>query len=401
MPSISIYLHIPFCSHRCAYCDFNTVAGLEDLIPAYTQALCREIQAATAAAGERLLAETVFFGGGTPSLLSTAQLEQILATLKVAFDLPPTAEISLEANPGTLSLPYLRALRQAGVNRLSLGVQSANPFELRFLERQHDYPQVIQSVAWARRAGFDNLNLDLIFGLPGQELAGWQHTIELALGLQPEHFSLYSLTIEHGTPLEHWSRRGLVAEPDQDQAADMYEWASQRLDQAGYVQYEISNWAKERSGRLLACRHNLQYWRGLPYLGLGAGAHGYIAGQRTVNVLAPTAYIQRLTHADQPSSRPLPFPHTPATQSIHAIDRQAEMGELMMMSLRLVEEGIAQATFQKRFGQRLEEVYGPQIDRLVRRKLLEWSPAASDPRACLRLTKAGRLLGNQAFLEFV
>lgn len=401
MPSTSIYLHIPFCSHRCAYCDFNTVAGLEDLIPAYTQALCREIQAVAAAAGERLPVGTVFFGGGTPSLLAAPQLEQILAALKVAFDLPPTAEISLEANPGTLSPEYLRALRQAGINRLSLGVQSANPFELNFLERQHDYSQVIQSVAWARRAGFDNLNLDLIFGLPGQELAAWQHTIELALGLQPEHFSLYSLTIEHGTPLEHWSRRGLIAKPDPDLAADMYEWASQRLEQAGYVQYEISNWAKERRSQLLACRHNLQYWRGLPYLGLGAGAHGYIDGQRTVNVLAPTAYIQRLALADQPPSRPLPFPRTPATQSIHAIDRQAEMGELMMMSLRLVKEGIAQATFQQRFDQRLEEVYGPQIDRLVRRKLLEWAPAVGDPQACLRLTKAGRLLGNQAFIEFL
>ncbi len=401
MPSTSIYLHIPFCSHRCAYCDFNTVAGLEDLIPAYTQALCQEIQIIAAATDQRLPIETIFFGGGTPSLLTASQLEQILAALRGAFDLHPAAEISLEANPGTLSLQYLRALRQAGINRLSLGVQSANPFELRFLERQHDYPQVIQSVAWARKAGFDNLNLDLIFGLPGQELSGWQHTIELALGLQPEHFSLYSLTIEHTTPLEHWSRRGLVAEPDPDQAADMYEWASQRLEQAGYIQYEISNWAKERRGQLLACRHNLQYWRGLPYLGLGAGAHGYVAGQRTVNVLAPAAYVQRLTPTGPLSPRPLPFPRTPATQSILAIDRQAEMGELMMMSLRLVEEGIAQATFQQRFGQRLEEVYGPRIDRLVRRKLLEWVTTVGDPQACLRLTKVGRLLGNQAFMEFI
>jgi oxygen-independent coproporphyrinogen-3 oxidase len=394
-------LHIPFCSHRCAYCDFNTVAGLENLVPAYTQALCQEIQAVAAAAGGRLPVETIFFGGGTPSLLTACQLEQILVALRDAFDLSPTAEISLEANPGTLSPEYLRALRQTGLNRLSLGVQSANPFELHFLERQHDYPQVIQSVAWARRAGFDNLNLDLIFGLPGQELASWQHTLELALGLQPEHFSLYSLTIEHGTPLEHWSRRGLVVEPDPDQAADMYEWASQRLEQAGYIQYEISNWAKERQDQLLACRHNLQYWRGLPYLGLGAGAHGYAAGHRTVNVLAPTAYIQRLSPADQLSSRPLPFPRTPATQSIHAIDRQAEMGEFMFMGLRLVEEGVAQAAFLQRFGQRLEEAYQAQIDRLVRRKLLEWAPAAGDPQACLRLTKAGRLLGNQAFIEFV
>lgn len=285
MTPYSIYLHIPFCTHRCGYCDFNTYAGLESLMPAYTRALCAEIELAGQAAGElppagrSSPAHTIFFGGGTPSLLPSGQVERILDALERSFDLQPGCEISMEANPGTLSQEYLHDLRRIGVNRLSLGVQSAHPGELRLLERIHDYGDVTRSVSWARQAGFDNLNLDLIFGLPEQTLETWQRTLELALGLAPEHLSMYALTLEHGTPFGAWARRGLLSTPDPDLAADMYEWASDQLAQAGYQQYEISNWARcDSAGNLLACRHNLQYWRNLPYLGLGAGAHGYAAG---------------------------------------------------------------------------------------------------------------------------
>lgn len=397
MSLTSIYLHIPFCTHRCGYCDFNTYAGLENLISAYVRALCAEIEFAGAAAGERLAVHTVFFGGGTPSLLPAGDLDNILSSLRRSFLLSPEAEISLEANPGTLSAGYLVDLRQMGVNRLSLGVQSANPDELRLLERQHDYLDVIQAVTWARQAGFDNLNLDLIFGLPYQSLQSWQHTLDLALSLQPEHFSLYALTLEHGTPLEHWTQRGLIAEPDPDLAAEMYEWASQRLEEAGYAQYEISNWARERDGKLLACQHNLQYWRGLAYLGLGAGAHGYAAGQRSVNVLGPAAYIQRMTGVEKKGNN-LIFPATPATQTLTAVDRQAEIGEFMLMGLRLVQEGVAEKVFQERFGVSLASLFGSQIERLERLGLLEW---AGPDRERLRLTTAGRLLGNQVFIEFI
>jgi oxygen-independent coproporphyrinogen III oxidase len=396
MSPYSLYLHIPFCSTRCGYCDFNTYAGLEDLIPAYCQALRREIRAASRAAGEPLALHTIFFGGGTPSLLPIGEIAQILLEIENSFNLLPGAEISLEANPGTLSLDYLVDLRRAGINRLSLGVQSANPAELRLLEREHDYPQVIQSVSWARRAGFDNLNLDLIFGLPYQELESWQRSVDLTLGLHPEHLSLYALTLEHGTPLEAWARRGLLATPDPDLAADMYEWADHRLGQAGYQQYEISNWARERDGTLLACRHNLQYWRDLPYLGLGAGAHGYARGQRTANVLAPKAYIQRCSSDE--NLEPSAFPRTAATQSATVIDRQAELSEFMIMGLRLVEEGVNDNVFQQRFGQPLGEIFGSQISRLVGLGLLEW---AGDNGEILRLTPGARLVGNQVFLEFV
>jgi oxygen-independent coproporphyrinogen-3 oxidase len=319
--------------------------------------------------------------------------------------LSPHAEITLEANPGTLSACYLEGLREVGINRLSLGMQSAHPEELRLLERGHDYSDVIQGVTWARQAGFENINLDLIFGLPEQSLESWQRSLELALGLHPEHLALYALTIEHGTPFGYWARRGLLSTPDPDLAAEMYEWASERLTQGGYVQYEISNWARndglamsdETANPSLACRHNLQYWRNLPYLGLGAGAHGYASGVRTANVLAPNAYIQRMS-AHAVSSPERPFPRTPATQQAQMIAPEIEIGETMMMSLRLTRQGVSKSAFQQRFGRSLEDTFHNQIRRLMASDLLEW---AGGDREILRLTPQGRLLGNQVFMEFV
>ncbi|RME06628.1 MAG: radical SAM family heme chaperone HemW [Anaerolineae bacterium] len=385
--SYSLYLHIPFCRHRCAYCDFNTYAGLEALIPAYAQALCREMAFLRQAAGERPPIHTLFLGGGTPSLLPITALETILQAAHTHFSWHAPLEITLEANPGTLDRDYLRAAYAVGVNRLSLGMQSAQPEELRFLERQHDFGDVIQAVEWARRAGFENLSLDLIYGLPEQSLARWEQSLSRALDLQPEHISLYALTLEHGTPLSHWVDRGLVPLPDADRAAEMYELACERLDKAGFEQYEISNWA--RPGH--ACRHNLQYWRNLPYLGLGAGAHGFAAGYRTVAVRASTAYIERLQNAGAPSV----FPRTPATAEAIPVDRATEMSETLIMGLRLTQEGVSLQRFEQRFGQRLEEHYSAPIRRLRRAGLLEWHAEA------LRLTPRGRLLGNRVFMEFV
>ena len=406
MVPYSLYLHIPFCRHRCGYCDFNTYAGIENSIPDYVFALCREIEFVATSAGQRLPVHTIFFGGGTPSLLPVGQLECIFQALHDSFDLLPDIEITLEANPGTLSLAYLSDLVRLGVNRLSLGVQSANPQELLLLERQHSYSDVIQAVTWARQAGFNNLNLDLIFGLPGQALQTWQQTLELALNLCPEHFSLYALTLEHGTPLAHWADRGLIAEPDPDLAADMYEWASERLDTAGYQQVEISNWGrrlpdKPSGERVLACRHNMQYWRNLPYLGLGAGAHGYTSGVRTVNVLAPRTYINRLNSGESGLNKQqgsLAFPRTPATQTVQVIDRATEIGETMMMGLRLTQAGVSRSEFLQRFGERLEDLFRAEIQDLLQLGLLEWAGSDQD---VLRLTPGGRLLGNQVFYRFI
>jgi oxygen-independent coproporphyrinogen III oxidase len=390
----SIYLHIPFCRHRCSYCDFNTYAGMADLIPVYTQALCREIQLLAQSANTTLPVRTIFFGGGTPSLMPLSELERVLSTIFDHFDLLPETEITLEANPGTVSLPYLTGLIRLGVNRLSLGMQSANPAELRLLEREHEFSEVVQAVTWARRAGFENLNLDLIFGLPYQTLPSWQETVEKALALQPDHFSLYALTLEHGTPMQHLVERALLPAPDPDLAADMYEFATQRLDQAEFIQYEISNWARQsKDGESVACRHNLQYWRNQPYLGIGAGAHGYAGKVRTANVLAPSVYIQRCLEGNAQV-----FPRTPATAEDNQVERSAEIAETMIMGLRLVQEGVSNRNFKKRFGQSLEEVFGETIKRLQNLELLEWAGSDGD---ILRLSPHGRLLGNRAFMEFL
>ena len=387
--NFSLYFHIPFCVHRCAYCDFNTYAGQESLIPGYVEALCREIEMVARSAPERLPAHTVFFGGGTPSLLSATQFESILGKVRNSFELAPDAEMSLEANPGTLTKDFLQDLHSLGFNRLSLGVQSTHPDELRQLERIHNYHQGIEAVTWARQAGFDNLNLDLIFGLPEQTLERWQATVKLILGLRPEHLSLYALTIEPGTPFGRWAQRGIISVPDPDTAADMYEWAGEALETAGFEQYEISNWA--RPGR--QCRHNLQTWRGQPYFGFGAGAHGCAGGMRIANVSRIKTYLERL-HPDQLFSG-RHFPLSPATVEQTNISRRVEMQETMLTGLRLTREGVSAEVFADRFGVPMRDVFGREIDELTGLSLLEWVGPV------LRLTKRGRLLGNQVFLRFV
>ena len=397
MAPYSLYLHIPFCRHRCAYCDFNTYAGLESLIGNYTRALCREIE--HAAEGFPALAgvHTLFFGGGTPSLLPLFALEQILTTLRAGFALPDDAEITLEANPGTVSLDYLRGLRALGINRLSMGMQSADPNDLRILEREHNFFDVVNAVKWARQAGFENLNLDLIFGLPYQSFESWKHTLDLAVGLHPDHLSVYSLILEHGTPMNAWVERGLLPMPEDDLAASMYEWTMERLPRDGYEQYEISNWARRDAyGQVMACHHNLQYWYNQPYLGLGAGAHGFAGGVRTANVRAPRAYIERLTYsAQRKSKKERKFPRTPATVNVTPIDRMTEMQETMMVGLRLVEEGVSAEAFEARFGEKAEAVFEKELRKLVGNGLLEWAGER------VRLTKRGRMVGNQVFMLFV
>ena len=263
----SLYFHIPFCVHRCAYCDFNTYASQEASIPAYVDALIREINYVghqTTQLPNYPTIKTIFFGGGTPSLLSPAQFEKIFQAIRANFNVLEDSENTIEANPGTVSLDDLKQLCKIGINRISFGVQSANMEELRMLERVHDFFEVIQSVKWARQAGFDNLNLDLIYGLPEQTLPTWQTTLQRIVDLHPEHISAYALTLEHGAPFGRWSAKGLLPTPSPDTAADMYEWASDFLESNGYVQYEISNWAKANSefriqNSEFMCRHNLQY----------------------------------------------------------------------------------------------------------------------------------------------
>jgi len=368
------------------------------MIPDYTGALCREIELVASSTDNRLEAYTLYFGGGTPSLLSAMSIERILSTIQGNFSLPKDCEISLEANPGTVTLAYLKDIHNLGVHRLSLGAQSTHTEELHLLGRQHSWSTVVQSIVWAREAGFDNINLDLIFGLPGQLLTNWEVTVSQAISLQPEHFSLYSLTLEKGTPLQKRIEVGNLPEIDPDLAADMYELASEHLESTKYTQYEISNWAKLTGDEKLlptqnptfSCSHNLQYWHNLPYLGFGAGAHGYTDSFRTANVLHPATYIQRCVQGDM-----LVFPRSPATSDLIPVDRTSEIGETMMMGLRLTREGVSAKTFNERFGLNLGDFFNHPIKRFSELGLLEWTGDN------LRLTQRGRLLGNQVFMEFL
>ncbi len=410
-PNTSIYLHIPFCKHRCAYCDFNTYAGQEDSIPAYVNALINEINFVGLRAersDSAVEAHTIFFGGGTPSLLSAPQFDSILQALRAAFTCTADAEISIEANPGTISPEKLNAIRKAGINRISFGVQSANTEELQMLERIHDFFTVIEAVSTARKAGFDNLNLDLIYGLPEQTLSTWQTTLQRIVDLHPEHISAYALTLEHGTPFGRWSSKGLLPLPDPDLAAEMYEYAEEYLESNGYVHYEISNWALDRDLPSTvyglpshACRHNLQYWHSLPYLAFGAGAHGYANGYRYSNALRIKTYIERLTNYDLRTTN-YAFPLSPATVNQHQQTLKDDMSEYMLNNLRLTNAGVAESDFRLRFGRALSDVYPKEIEELVKNGLLEIKISeVLKTSEIYRLTKRGRLLGNQVFMRFV
>jgi len=394
MHPYSIYIHIPFCRQRCGYCDFNTYAGQEGLIPSYIDALCNEIIGLTTLAGKPIPIHTIFLGGGTPSIVPISNLIKVMQTIKDHFDLLPQPEITLEANPGTVTQEYLEKLVEIGFNRISYGMQSADAELLHLLNRKHNYNDVINAVKWARQVGFQQINLDLIFGICNQAMETWQDSLNRALDLNPDHLSLYALTLEQGTPLFNQVLQGKVPEPDADLAADMYEWASARLDTAGYMQYEISNWAKSASeNRSYFCRHNLQYWRNQPYLGFGAGAHGYAGSYRIANVSGIKPYIERILRAEWDQ-----YPFSPATDSRIYIERRAEMQETMMVGLRLVQEGVSASQFFDRFGQSLQSVFGKEIDKSIHLGLLEW---AGDNADTIRLTRRGRLLGNRVFMDFV
>ncbi len=318
----------------------------------------------------------------------------------MGFCLLEGLEFTIEANPGRLSYDYSRSLHDLGINRLSLGMQSANPGDLLLLERQHEFHQTANAVSMIRKAGFNNLNLDLIFGIPHQTLESWKLSLDQGISLNPDHLSLYALTIEPGTPMETWVVKGLLPKPDEDVSAEMYELAMELLEVHHFEQYEISNWARrDEVNGLLVCKHNIQYWRNHPYLGLGAGSHGYAGGKRTVNVLTPSEYIQKMmTWTDRKKRETLTFPVTPATESVRAIDQKEEIKETMMMGLRLTEEGISRKRFQSRFDLDLQEVYGKEIDELIDVGLLEWG---NTNNGNIRLTRKGRLLGNQVFRRFI
>ena len=384
--SVGVYIHIPFCKHRCGYCDFTTFARMEPWMERYVDALCEEIQMIAGGAPGDIEISSIFFGGGTPSILPASSLGRILVTVRDGFSLGRGCEISLEANPGTVNFAQLAQMRESGFNRLSLGMQSADPRELVLMERIHSMEEVHAAVRDARNAGFDNINLDLIYGIPGQKPETWDKSLHSALELEPDHLSLYGLSIEDGTPFDKLIQNGQMPDVDEDVEADLYELACAKLESYGYYHYEISNWARTPD---FTCRHNLQYWRNLSYFGFGTGAHGYINGIRTRNAMTIPGYIKAMRENCGSD-----FPASPACIERTAISRAEAIKEHMMLGLRLLEEGVNVSDFEHRFGQPLNQVFPAQLKRLETVGLLEID------EECVRLSQKAWLLGNQVFAEF-
>jgi putative oxygen-independent coproporphyrinogen III oxidase len=347
---ISLYLHVPFCDRRCDFCGFFTRARRDDRVAVFVSDLLAEIhlRGRTDTLRGRTV-ETIYFGGGTPSTLSPGQLLSILEACQRSFVVDPAGEVSIEANPASVEYSILRALREGGFTRLSLGAQSFDDPELKAANTPHTTQEIVQAVGAARRAGFANLNLDLIYGLPGQSLTRWLANLDAAITLAPEHLAFYGLTIEEGTQLHREVERGQLNLPDEDALADMYREGRDRLRAAGYLQYEVSNFA--RPGH--ACRHNLGYWTDREWLGLGPSAHSYLDGARFSAVASLEEY-HRLVSSDVPPVAE----KEPGTPDLR-------LREAVAFGLRMV-AGVACAPLHERYGLDPIERFREPIERLTR-----------------------------------
>lgn len=376
--SIGLFVYIPYCPSICTYCDFNVYARRAPEFDAYVNAVAREIEITAQRIETPRVATSLAFGGGTPSILSAKQIAIIVNAARAQFEFAPAAEWTLEANPGTVDLEKLRALREMGFTRLSLGVQTFDDARLKQFNRDHTVAQAYEAFELARRAGFENINLDLIYGLPNQSLDDWRATVERALAFESEHLSLYGLQVEERTVLKKQIELRRISQPDEDIAADMYELAVEMLRAAGFEHYEISNFAKPG----FASRHNKTYWLNEPYLGFGAGAHSSWQHERYENVRAPREYIKRLARGDLPIA------------ARETISRAAEISETMFLGLRLA-EGIVWTRFSERFGEDARVIFREPIALLQDWRMLE----VSDER--MRLTEQGMLVSNQLLWRFL
>lgn len=379
-----IYVHIPFCAHICPYCDFNTYAGISQLIPEYVAAVEQEIaQHGAEFVGRH--AASLFLGGGTPSQLSGAQVGQIITAAREHFDFMQNAEITIETNPNDLSESYCASLLDAGVNRLSIGAQTLDRRGLRTLGRQHEAASTLGSLVDAHRAGFRNVSLDFIYGWPGQSADRWRNDLTQILegaegGVTPQHLSLYSLIVEPGTPMADAVTRGILTPTDDDTAADFAEIAQEILAEAGWVHYEIANWATDPS---FVSRHNAIYWRNGDYAGIGAGAHGHNERQRVMNQPSPQRYIAALADGGNPRT------------NVEVIAEETAIGETMMLGLRLLTTGVNRDAFVRRHGVELDDLFAEPIARMHSQGLL------TDDGVAIRLTERGAMLANSVAAEFL
>lgn len=379
----ALYLHVPFCRQKCLYCDFASYAGYsEEAMERYTQAVCREIAARREEARQMSLTATIYFGGGTPSVLPEACLEQLVAALRRYGFWQQPQEATIEVNPGTANLDKLRLLRQLGFDRISFGVQSLNDDELRTIGRLHNGQQALEVVAWARQAGFERISCDLIYGLPGQTLASLRTNLRGLTELGIEHLSVYGLIVEEGTPLAGLVAQGRLLLPDEDLCADMYELVQQYLQQQGFERYEVSNYAK--NGQY--SRHNLAYWRYHPYIAFGAAACGFDGHVRRTAAENVETYIDSVlqnTQADKLYN----------TERLTAAEM---LGEFMFMGLRCV-QGADLAEAQARFGVDVMARFGQELKPFLEQDLLRLEGGGR----YLRLTPQGMAVGNRIFEIFV
>ncbi|MBM7855705.1 oxygen-independent coproporphyrinogen-3 oxidase [Desulfohalotomaculum tongense] len=375
---IGLYIHVPFCLQKCRYCDFVSYPYNKDDARSYLQALEREMQyyARRLTPGRRV--STVFIGGGTPTVLETGDLTKLLENARRYFQWSEDAEVTVEANPGTINKHKLYMLHQMGVNRLSLGVQAYQSRLLNLLGRVHDYRQVLQGVSAARQVGFNNLNLDLIFGIPGQSLKDWQESLAMLADLQPEHLACYSLQLEEGTPLAAAVERGEVTPCREELELKMYNKLIDFLTARGYRHYEISNFSKPGC----QCRHNLLYWHNGEYLGLGPAAHSHLDMQRWSNTASIRQYTGQV------------LKNVPPVTERHKLTKKDVMIETAFMGLRLL-QGLDRNEFYRRFGQRITDVWPEEVKKLCHQGLLELTDTH------LRLTGKGLRLANLVFREFV
>lgn len=393
---LSLYLHIPFCKRKCFYCDFCSAAASLQEMEDYCAALIREIRLG-AEAFVRARVNTVFVGGGTPSLLPASLMDKVLLELRRSFAIEPEAEFTVEANPGTLQGDWLAMARSHGVNRLSLGVQAAQEPLLTALGRIHTFREAEEAVALAREQGFRNLNADVMFALPGQSLTDYLETLRKVAALGVAHISAYSLILEEGTPLAARIAAGELSAPSEDEAAGMYEAGRDWLQAHGFRQYEISNFA--RPG--YACKHNLGYWRGSWYLGLGVNAASMLPALPAEKPDgAGTLYLRRENVADRIAYQQMLAQGRLPVAEEHPISRREAMFEAVMLGLRTV-DGVEEGDFRARFGQPLDAVYGRQMEELILEGLALRGPEGGNGSRFFALTKRGLLLQNQILLRFM
>ncbi|MCC5910326.1 MAG: oxygen-independent coproporphyrinogen III oxidase [Clostridiaceae bacterium] len=377
MKSLSLYIHIPFCEKKCYYCDFASYSGKEHLLGDYVEALKKEIELYKEELGSYSI-KTIFIGGGTPSILSAEALRGITDCLQQCCSIPSDIEISMEANPGVLNIDKLKGYYEAGINRLSMGLQACQDHLLKNLGRIHRYEDFIRNLQDARKVGFENINVDLMFGLHNQTLEDWKYSLESIVDLGVPHISAYSLIIEENTPFDMWMEEGKIEKSTEDLELAMYRHAIEFLKEKGYRHYEISNFAKHQH----QCQHNITYWKNQSYLGLGVGAHSYLQEARFNNFADISTYIKTIEGKKKPIENTI------------ILTLKDQISETMFLGLRMT-EGVSVEYFHQRFKQSPFTVYEKPLDKLKKQGLITYDDKA------IKLTDRGLNLANVVFQEML